>query len=386
MSRQDEQGAAVRGLSLRPAPPALELSPALLLAALTRLASADTLAEVAAAVPALLVHEPGVRACAVVGRDGAQVVVLGSAGYDCGTMDPGATLPLDAGLPVTEAVRSSRTVARGTGPAWVGVPFGGVPARGALLLSLLVAPPTRVHDLAALPALARAVGDALQRAQAQESAFLELALVTVTLAQPASPSGPGVSVRQRPVDGVVGADVALRVDARDATWLVVADVQRTGLEAAVLARTAHTAVTAVVPHVRDPGAVVQAVTGALSSSGPGPAASVCVARVAGGEVGLSASCAPPPVLLTGGRVAPVDTAGPGTTVVRPPVDAVLVLHSDGLTRRAGRTVLLTDLLGAAPVADLDALADHLVRTADAAGPQSDDVSVLVARPADLRQV
>ena len=369
-------------------PAALELPSAVLVAALTRLAAADTRADVAASVPALLVHQPGVRACAVVTRDGPRAVVVGSAGYDCETMSPGVALPLDSGLPVTEAVRTGRLVVRGSGPSWVAAPFGGRRASGALLLSLLVPPPVRSPDLEAVLALARAVGCALQRAQVQESAFQELALVTATLAPPPPTAGRGVAVQVRRHDGVTGADVVVRLDEGGGTWLVVADVRRRGLEAAVLARTAHAAVSAVVPHAADPGAVVRAVLAALDGSPPGPGASVVGARVALGEVALAWSRSPAPALVSGGRVVLLedDSArgqAPATRVVRPVQDAVLVLHSDGLTRRAGVEVSLADLLPPAQVADVDALAEHLVRAADDVGPATDDVAVLVARLADL---
>jgi hypothetical protein len=369
-------------------PAALELPSAVLVAALTRLAAADTRADVAASVPSLLVEQPGVRACAVVTRDGRRAVVVGSAGYDCATMSTGATLPLEAGLPVTEAVATGRLVLRGSGPAWVAAPFGGRRASGALLLSLSVRPPAGRRDIEAVLTLARAVGGALQRAQAQEDAFVELALVTATLAQPPSSGGRGVAVRTRRHEGVTGPDVVVCVDDGGATWLVVVDVRRRGLEAAVLARTARAAVTAVVPHVAEPAAVVRAVLTSLDDSGSGPGASVVVARVARREVVLAGSQSPPPALLSGGRVVLLEDhlrAGeaPVTRLVRPAEDAVLVLHSDGLTRRGGAELPLADLLPAAPLPDVEGLADHLLRAADGVALATDDVAVLVARLADL---
>lgn len=367
---------------------ALELPPEVLIAALTRLVAADTRADVAAAVPALLVEEPGVLGCAVVVRDGGSALVLGSAGYGCGTMSPGAALPLDSGLPVTEAVRSGRLVQRGTGPAWVAAPFGGRRAAGALLLSLVGPPPSRPGDTAAVIALAQALGHALRRAQAQEGAFVDLALVTATLAPPAPRDGDGIAVRRLPHDGVLGSDVALRVDHRDATWLVVADVHRSGLEGAALAHAVASAVTAVAPHVSEPGDVLHAARSALE--GTGAALSMSVARVAHGELALAASHAPAPALWSGGDVELLPNGAAGSAVradaqvLRPAPDAVLVLHSDGLTRRGEVQLFLPDLAAAAPTSAVTALADHLVRSAQAAAPADDDVTVLVARLADLR--
>ena len=121
-------------------PPAERLDDALVLDVLSRLAGAGSAADVAAAVLAPLVELDGVRAACVVVRDGEDAVVVGSAGYDCDSMAPGARLPLGAGLPVTEAVRTGRTVVQGTGPSWAAVPSGRV-RRGALLLSLTDPPP-----------------------------------------------------------------------------------------------------------------------------------------------------------------------------------------------------------------------------------------------------
>ncbi len=89
---------------------------AVLVDALSALAGAGDRLAVAEATLPLLVELPGVRAAAVVERAGPDVVVQGSAGYGCGDMGPGARLPLDAGLPVTEAVRTGLTVVPG-GPA-----------------------------------------------------------------------------------------------------------------------------------------------------------------------------------------------------------------------------------------------------------------------------
>ena len=164
-------------------PSAARLDPALVVDVLARLAGADSTADIAAASLPPLLDLPGVRAACLVVRDGDDAVVVGSAGYDCGTMAPGARLPLDAGLPVTEAVRTGRRVVQGGGPSWIAVPYGRA-RRGALLLSLTVAPPADEESLRRLERVGRAVGDALHRAAEQERTFAELALVTSGLASP----------------------------------------------------------------------------------------------------------------------------------------------------------------------------------------------------------
>lgn len=115
---------------------------ALVLEVLEQLVGAHGEQDVAAAALPPLLRVPGVRAAAVVVRERASAVVVGSAGYDCGSMAPGAALPLDAGLPVTEALRRRTVVVQGTGPSWVAVPFSGTRTRtGALLVSLDAPPP-----------------------------------------------------------------------------------------------------------------------------------------------------------------------------------------------------------------------------------------------------
>ena len=368
----------------------VRLSEGLLVAALARLAAADSRADVASAALPLLLDEPGVRACAVLQRDGDRLVVLGSAGYDCDTMAPGAALPLDAGLPVTEAVRTGRLVERGTGPAWVAVPFPGPRTAGALLLSLTAAPPGTPREVAALRALTSALADALRRAQAQDRTFLSLALVTASLAPPRDVPGGDVAVRSLPLDGVVGGDVALRLpDGRGGTWLVVADACRSGLEAAVTARTLQAAVTALATRVDDPGALLAAVEGVLAQADGGGAVTACAVRLSGRTVEVVSAGHPVPVLLTDGGAQRLDVpVGPalGAGAVLPPVtvldvpdDAVVAVHTDGLTVRGSTSVRLADLLPARAPDDLEALADRVLQAADACGRASDDVALLLAR-------
>ncbi|MCW2607839.1 MAG: hypothetical protein JWO60_2532, partial [Frankiales bacterium] len=158
------QGAAQRvALPRRAAPDgALQVGDDVLLDVLGPLAATDTPADVAAVVLDVLARLPGVRAglLARASRPGRDLVVLGSAGYDCTTMAAGALLPLSAGLPVTEAARTGAAQVVGTGPCWVAVPAG---AGGALLLSLTVPPPDD-DDVARLVRLGGLLDGALRRA------------------------------------------------------------------------------------------------------------------------------------------------------------------------------------------------------------------------------
>ena len=368
---------------------------------LAALAGADSVADVAAVGLPLLVDAPGVRAAAVAVRDGGRVVVLGSCGYGCGAMSPGAVLPLDAGLPLTEAVRTGRTVVQGTGPGWVAVPFVRGSARGgALLLSLDAPPPETAAETGRLHRIARALGDALQRANAQSQAFADLALVTASLSV-APPPAPGwdVAVRSRPHDGVVGGDTALCLsDERGGHWLLAADVCGSGLAAAVIGRTVQATFTALAPYVDGPSALLDAVDRAVRPVvGPGCFVTAVAVRAVDGVLHVASAGHPVPLLLTPSGAAPVPVQpGPPLAletgyaprcpqVAQPlPDAAVVLLHTDGVTDRRGAggpvPADLAALVDGLPLDDLDALADAVLRAADDVGPPGDDASLLLARP------
>jgi len=364
------------------------------------LAGAGTTAEAAGAALPLLASRPGVRAAAVAVRSGRSAVVLGSAGYDCTTMAAGAELPLDAGLPVTEAVRTGRTVVQGTGPSWVALPFGrGAQEPGALLLSLTAAPPEHTADLARLHRMARALGDALHRSGQADLATASLAAVSAALQPPAtSTDACEAAVRTLGArDGVSGDVVACLADGRGGTWLLAADVVGSGLVAALLARSVRAAARAVAASAAGPAALLQAVEHGIADDVP-PGCFVTAAVVhlpAVGPARAASAGHPVPVVLSAGRAVAVDveagaplaletvSAAPRPeSTVEIPAGAVLLLHTDGLVeRRAGHGVRLLDPVALATGLpdDLDTAADRLLAAADAVGPAEDDVSLLLAR-------
>jgi len=398
MSELDVPLGAPVGLPRQPGDAAFTLGLPLLADILAALAGADAASSVAAAGLPLLLDQPGVRACAVLVRTASDAVVLASAGYDCGIMAAGMTLPLDAGLPVTEAISTSRLVVRGTGPSWVAVPFGRR-RTGALLLSLTSAPPGAADDLARLHRLARALGDALDRAGRQERAVVELADVALRLA-PTVPAGTGldVAVRCLPIEGVVGGDVALCLpDPRGGHWLFVADVCGAGLLGALTARSVATAAVAVAPFVDGPEQLLAAVERAVRPDvGAGSFVTAVAAHLTGGRLRVASAGHPPPLLLTSTAAATL-SLDPGeplaleigagvarrTTTYDLPVDAVLLLHTDGLTERctdAGtRVVEALELVPAGCDGSLDAVADRVLAAAQTAGEAGDDVSLLLVR-------
>lgn len=374
---------------------------ALVLEVLEQLVGAHGEQDVAAAALPPLLRVPGVRAAAVVVRERASAVVVGSAGYDCGSMAPGAALPLDAGLPVTEALRRRTVVVQGTGPSWVAVPFSGTRTRtGALLVSLDAPPPRSPAELWRLERIARAVGQGLRRAAADEQASAELALLRAgTTHLIASVPGWDVAVRCLPWDSGVSGDVVVCApDGRGGHWWMVADVCGSGLAAAVVARTVHATLAALAEHADGPAALLAAAERALRPALPPDSfVTALVVRTVDGRLDVATAGHPPPVLLTAGgaRTVPVEPRPPlGVEAVDVPTcrqasfgldaDAVLVLHTDGLLDRRGDDgpcdADLPTLLRGLPADDVQSLADAVLAAAGAVGVAGDDVSLLVARP------
>jgi Stage II sporulation protein E (SpoIIE) len=355
-------------------------------------------AQAAAAACATLLALPGVRGAAVVQRDAEDAVVLGSAGYPCGDMGPGARLPLSAGLPVTEAVRTRRPVVVGQGPSWAAVPLGRGGMSGALLVSLVVGPPVG-PDLAALEQLAAAVGDALARAHDGERSAGDL------VAPGGRPQCAGleVAVRRLPHDGRGSGDVLLAVpDGRGGSVLLVADVCGSGFAAALLAGAVTTAaVAAVAAGAVRPVALLEAVEQAVRPLvPPGSFVTALAGHVRGGVVELASAGHPPPVVLhpDGAAAQPLslipgpplalevpDARADALTpaVTRLPDGAVLLLHTDGLVERRTpdgvRAVDVALLAAGLGTRDLEGLADQVLARADAAGDVADDVGLLLVR-------
>ena len=379
----------------------LELPGDLVVAALTALAGADTTVDVANACLPLVMELPGVRATAVVQRVGRDVVVVGSAGYDCGMMAPGAPLPLDAGLPVTEAVRTGQPVTMGPGPGWIAAPFGwGTDVSGGFLLSLDVAPPDEPAVVERFSQLARGIGAALRRTVARERADSEAALVTSLLApDDVAAVFHESATRRLPLDGMVGGDVVLCLDEGGAAWLVAADVCGSGLPAAMVASAVRTAVHTALPNVDGPAQLLHAVdAGVRPAVGSDSFVTAAVVRLAHGIAHVASAGHPLPVLLGPDGPVPlaVDPApplaldAPGVTSIAEatwpvPPGSVLLLHTDGLTdRRTADGVRMlepTALCAGIDTTSLGEAADALLAAADAVAPASDDVSLLLVRAA-----
>lgn len=384
---------------LRALPESLVVPDSVLLDAVTAMAAAGPRRDVAEAVCRVLVEVDGVRAVAVTQRSGSDAVIVGSAGYTCDTMAPGARLPLDSGLPIAEATRTGQLVAQGTGPGWIAVPFGRRAAtRGALLLSLTTAPTEEPRQLALLDRLARALDAALLRAAEHDRLSHDVSCLLAGLVPATTGDESRDAARQTARDAEVGGDVLLALsEASGARWLVAADVCGSGLGAATGAAAVRTAVHALVPLAQGPARLLELLDTALRAEAPeGGFVTAVVAHVLDGQLRVASAGHPCPVLMTRDGLRELDVE-PGPPLAldtaigplrlaewtgAPAADALLVLYTDGLVDRRGPQASDLDiaaLLRGAPATTPAELADALIAAAEAAGPAADDTSVLVSR-------
>ena len=370
--------------------------------ALALLAEAGSREDVAAACLPVLGDLPGVRAAAVVSRHGREVVVLGSTGYDCGVMAPGATLPLDAGLPVTEAVRTGRPVAQGAGPGWQALPFGRAGRGGALLLSLDVSPAADRESVDRLLRIAATLGRALERAAGHDGDAGDLAVVTAALRpRDLVTTRWHVASRQLTGEGDVGGDLVTCLDDdADGTWFVVADVCGAGLPAALVAGAVRTAVHAAAPLVNGPSALLAAVERAVRPVvGADCFVTATAVHARPDRLRVASAGHPLPLLLAHGVPVPLacepgpplalDGQAPqacAEAAVDLPGAAALLLHTDGLTdRRTADGIRMLDprvLVAGVDLSSLGTAADAVLARADEVAPPSDDVSLLLVRARD----
>ena len=366
------------------------------------LAGAATAAQVAAAAASRLAGVPGVRAAAVLQRASQHAVVLGSSGYGCHSMAAGARLPLTAGLPATEAIRTGRLVQAGEGPGWCAVPWGGPRAqRGTLLLSLDGPALLAAADRASLERLCAAVGAALARADsaAADRADLAEVLSLLTPAPLAEPPGWAQALVQLPYGGAVGGDVAMSLPAADGGWwLLVGDVCGSGRAAATVAAAVRVAVRGCVPGAKGPAELLTRLDAVLRPEMPMDGFVTAVAvHLRDGRLRVASAGHPAPLLISAAGDLTELPVSPGVPLalataasLAPPaelaldlsVGTLLALYTDGLTdRRHPDGDLAVRELARCALVDLDPdqAARRLVAAADAAGPAGDDTTVLVAR-------
>lgn len=367
-----------------------------LVRALAAVARAATAGEVAAQAVAGAAELTGARGAALGVRDGEQVRLLAATGYDCDSMAAGATLPMTAALPITEAVRTGRTVVQGQpgAPPWVAVPLPWLGTPAALLVS--VPPHAGPVDVAALQTLGGVVADALARCpdtppQPRPDDLLD------------QPTWLRIAAVHDPADrwGGDSGDVVVSTSGAtaDVCWLVVADVCGSGSEAAPTARWFRDAVTALTAAELGPAELLGAADRALRRAGFDRFVTAAAIRLRPSAAGVEATVAtaghPPALVWHDGEVEPVpadglplnllDTDEPAaeTVLTLGPADLLLV-HTDGLIDRGidDRTDALLTLFTKAgalgdPVAVLDAVAEAMTAATDR---PRDDVAAAVLSP------
>lgn len=389
--------------ALRPAPgsDARRTVPAALLDGLSALAAAADPAAVAQAAVQAAVRLTGARAGAlgVIERRADSLVFLADVGYDCALMAAGSRLPLDSGLPVTEAARTGAPVViRVPDGGWVALPVHASGSDGgALLVSLTAGSDV---DLDALSLLAADSARALSRCLDRRAGWSVHATRTGDVE---------VAARRVPLSGAWAGDVVEVVPAADGdgAWVIIADVRGAGAEAAGgAARLAAAASDATLTTER-PGALVLAVDAALAAADDlgERFATMAVCRlhravVEGVEVTLALAGHPAALLCHDGAVRPVGeptvpvnlrlTGSPPapteTTVFLGPADSLL-LYTDGLVdRRDGdaSALLGTFLAASAAISNPDEAVDVLLRAVEAAaGPARDDTALALLRCAGV---
>ncbi len=368
-----------------------------LLSVLAGVAGAEEPGEVAAAALAPLCALPGVRAGALVsaptGR--ADPVVLGAQGYDCDTFAPGVVLPRGAGLPVTEAVRTARSVVSGgreQGPSWVAVHVPGPGEGSSALLLSLHGPVPGQESLAVLERLGPLLAPVLARTARSARSRADLTVLEEGLAAPPT-AAPGLAVRSRPFEGRLSGDVVELVYDGAARWVLLADVSGRGHAAAVAATRLRSAFRAAAPGAAAPTGVLAALDRALAG-GEEEFATALVLRIAAGRVVVASAGHAAPLVRTDAGVSalPVVPAAPlglrvdgpwspaGDVEVALDAGALLVACTDGLTDRDGE-VDLEALLGSLPAArGPHGVAEAVLAGCEAAGPAEDDATLLVLEP------
>lgn len=375
---------------------AAPLAASRLVRALESLVAAGSAPEVAKAAVTGAAEMTAARAAALGVRRGRDVAILASVGYGCDSMAAGATLSIESGLPLTEAVRSGRPVLKlgADGGGWVAVPVAAPQGRGALLVSLV---PGSTGDVEALKTLARATASALRRCP--EAADLGDSGPTLD-----PPRWLRVAAAHQAADPSAGSGdlVTLLPGARpDSAWLIVADACGSGDVAATVAATFESVVRTLVAAEVTTDGLLAAADRALRRELVGDtfltATAVHLRREPDGlRAAISAAGHPAGLLWRDGQVTQVTSrpasplnllptdlhipAAAGVSVQMRPGDLLLV-HTDGLVDRGADdlTELLMDVFSRAGELGDPATVLDIVLTAlsSAGGRMRDDLAAVV---------
>lgn len=377
----------------------------LLVDALADLAGAGTAEEVAAVTVEHAAALTGARASAlgVLTATRTELRLLGSTGYNCDSMAVGTRLPLDAGLPITDAARGGRPIVRTAGGGgWTAVPLaGGSPdPMGALLVSL--APGTGPVDVALLADLAGHARRALHRCRQQVAPRPSRRDGAVGCGL----AGVRVAVRSDPLHGAGGGDLVETVgDGAGGLWLLVADVCGNDPAAHDVARTVRLLTRALAPHNSDPAELLHELDRLLADDGCDRYVTALAVRVtaapggAGVRLAFASAGHPLPVVVgPGGGVCLGELHRSGLPLnlgLAEPVGATrhelnlapghtLLAYTDGLTDRRDRYLpdnIVADVCANASRLDepsmvLETVFDVLTA---AQGPAGDDAAAVLLR-------
>jgi hypothetical protein len=337
------------------------------MAALIRLAGAGDADAVARESVSGAVEVTAARAAALGVQRGSSVVLLDSLGYDCEAMAAAAVLPLDAGLPLTECVRTGRTTIRGQagGVMWIAVPLTTPTMRGALLVSLT---PASTADAAPLEILADATSAALARLETVSAG--EAGRSTSPLLRPPDWLSAAAEVHPAPGAGLVGAGDVIVVSPGsndDVAFLVVGDVCGSGAAAATTAAQFRDTVTVLTGADPSPGGLLTGADRALrrgDNADRHVTAAAVRLRRRGGRVQAAIAVAGHPPLLRWrrGEVTPISTPNLPLNLLPPESTAydddvilemlpgdLLLAYTDGLVERGtdDRSDLLVEVFARA---------------------------------------
>jgi hypothetical protein len=382
-------GAASRPESLDP-----------LVAALVRLAAAADVDAVATQAVIGAAQVTAARAAAIGVQRDSSVVIIGSVGYDCEAMATDAVLPLDAGLPLTECVRTGRTTIRGQtgGPMWIAVPVLTPTLRGALLVSLTS---TSAADAGPLETLADATAGALSRVESVADAA-RAASGASALMDPPPWLAASAYVQPAPGSELVGAGDVVTVvpgSGDDIGWLVIGDVCGSGAAAAATAADFREAVTVLAGADPSPGGLLTGVDRTLrrrDNEGRHVTAAAVRLRLRGGRVQAAIAIAghPPVLRWRRGEVTPIGT--PSLPLNLLPAEStsydddvilellpgdLLLVYTDGLVERGAddRSDLLVEVFArAGALVHPDLIVDLLQRAMAGTGETArDDLALAV---------
>ncbi|MEU3949746.1 SpoIIE family protein phosphatase [Streptomyces sp. NPDC029526] len=360
----------------------------------------------------------GAQGMVLMTADDGRLMIVGHRGYAAHVVERYHAGPLSPDIPGVRALTTGEadffasfdelerahpgTVHEDGMSAWALLPLiaSGRPI-GSLLLAYRRPHHFSPSERAVLTSLAGLIGQALDRARLYDSKHdlahrLQAALLPHTL-----PSVPGLKVAARYLPAARGLAIGgdfydlIRLDEHTVA-ATIGDVQGHNVDAAALMGQVRTAVHAHAAVGADPGTVLASANRLLADLDPGLFTSCLYAHLdlAGGKACLATAGHPPPLLRHADGRTEVLHVPPGLLLgieghveypaleIPLPPGCVLVMYTDGLVEAPGvdlddATAALAGLLEAADPADLDAMADTLIRHAPA---PEDDIALLLISP------